>query len=35
VLDVRRGGQYNIREDKEIGKWISEHPKLFETEAAA
>jgi MoxR-like ATPase len=36
VMDVRRG-QYDIRADKEIGKWISEHAKLFETsmEAAA
>jgi hypothetical protein len=30
VMDVRRG-KYDIRADKEIGKWISEHSKLFET----
>lgn len=34
VMDVRRGG-YNIRKDEHIGKWISEHQKLFETEMAA
>jgi MoxR-like ATPase len=34
VMDVRRGG-YDIRADKEIGKWIQEHQKLFETGAAA
>lgn len=34
VMDVRRG-HYDIRADKEIGKWITEHQKLFETEAAA
>ena len=30
VMDVRRGG-YDIRADKEIGKWVQEHMKLFET----
>lgn len=35
VMDVRRGGNYNIREDKDIGKWIQEHHKLFEMEVAA
>jgi len=34
VMDVRRGG-YDIRTDKEIGKWIGEHSKLFETGVAA
>jgi len=34
VMDVRRGG-YDIRADKEIGKWVGEHQKLFETGAAA
>jgi hypothetical protein len=34
VMDVRRG-QYDIRTDKEIGKWIAEHSKLFEMEVAA
>jgi hypothetical protein len=35
VLDVRRGGHYDIRSDKEIGRWISEHSKLFDMEEAA
>ena len=35
VQDVRRGGQYDIRKDENIGKWISEHSKLFEMEMAA
>jgi dynein-related subfamily AAA family protein len=35
VSDVRRGGQYDIRADKEIGKWIGEHSQLFATEMAA
>ncbi len=35
VLDVRRGGNYDIRADKAIGKWIAEHPKLFETGVGA
>jgi hypothetical protein len=35
ILDVRHGNQYDIRKDKEIGRWISEHMKLFESEAAA
>jgi hypothetical protein len=35
VMDVRRGNNYDIRKDKEIGKWIGEHPQLFETEMAA
>ncbi len=35
VMDVRRGGNYDIRADKDIGKWIQEHHKLFETEMAA
>ena len=34
VMDVRRGG-YNIRKDEAIGKWIGEHQKLFDMEAAA
>lgn len=34
VMDTRRGG-YDIRSDKEIGKWILEHEKLFQTEMAA
>ena len=34
VMDVRRGG-YDIRADKEIGKWIGEHAKLFETGVGA
>jgi hypothetical protein len=34
VMDVRRGG-YDIRGDKEIGKWIGEHQKLFATGVAA
>jgi len=34
VLDVRRGG-YDIRKDEAIGKWISEHAKLFETGVTA
>ena len=35
VSDVRRDGHYDIRKDAEIGKWISEHAKLFEMEVAA
>jgi AAA domain (dynein-related subfamily) len=35
VMDVRRGGHYDIRKDESIGKWISEHAKLFEVEVAA
>src|ERR1700735_3253440 len=35
VMDVRRGGDYDIRRDKEIGKWIGEHSKFFEMEVAA
>jgi AAA domain (dynein-related subfamily) len=35
VFDVRRGGHYDIKADKEIGKWISEHASLFQTEVAA
>jgi hypothetical protein len=35
VMDVRRGGHYDIRGDKEIGKWIGEHHKLFDMEMAA
>jgi hypothetical protein len=35
VLDVRRGGHYDIRSDKEIGKWIGEHAQLFQIEEAA
>jgi hypothetical protein len=35
VMDVRRDGHYDIRKDKEIGRWITEHSKLFETEEAA
>jgi hypothetical protein len=34
VMDVRRG-HYDIRADKEIGKWIGEHSKLFEMGVAA
>jgi hypothetical protein len=34
VMDVRRGG-YDIRADKEIGKWIQDHQKLFETGVGA
>lgn len=30
VMDVRRGGQYDIHKDEHIGKWIDEHTKLFE-----
>ena len=35
VMDVRRGGHYDIRKDKEIGKWIGEHSKLFDLGMAA
>lgn len=35
VMDVRRGQHYDIRADKEIGKWVSEHSKLFQMEMAA
>jgi MoxR-like ATPase len=35
VTDVRRGGHYDIRKDAEIGKWITEHQKLFEMGMAA
>ena len=35
VMDVRRGGHYDIRKDEVIGKWISEHFKLFESGVAA
>jgi len=35
VMDVRRGGNYDIRNDKDIAKWIGEHSKLFEMEMAA
>ena len=35
VMDVRRGGHYDIRADKAIGKWVGENSKLFEMEAAA
>ena len=35
VMDVRRGGEYDIRQDKEIAKWIGEHSKFFEMEVAA
>ena len=34
ILDVRRGG-YDIRADKEIGKWIAENDKLFATGVTA
>jgi hypothetical protein len=34
VMDVRRG-RYDIRADKEVGKWIGEHQKLFQTEMGA
>jgi hypothetical protein len=34
VMDVRRGGNYDIRKDKDIARWIGEHSKLFETEMA-
>jgi len=34
VLDVRRCG-YDIRSDKQIGKWIQEHSTLFQTGVAA
>lgn len=34
VMDVRRGN-YDIGADKEIGKWIGEHSKLFEVGVAA
>jgi AAA domain (dynein-related subfamily) len=33
VLDVRRGGHYDIRKAKDISKWIAEHSKLSEIEA--
>jgi len=35
VMDVRRDGHYDIRKDKEIGKWITEHSNLFATEVTA
>jgi hypothetical protein len=35
VMDVRRGGQYDIRKDDHIRKWIGEHPKLFAVDEAA
>ena len=35
VMDVRRGGHYDIRKDEAIGKWIGEHSRLFETGMAA
>ncbi len=35
VMDVRRGGHYDIRKDDAIGRWISDHSKLFETGMAA
>ena len=35
AMDVRRGGHYDIRADKAIGKWVGENSKLFEMEAAA
>jgi hypothetical protein len=35
VTDIRRGGDYDIRKDKEVAKGIGEHSKLFETEVAA
>ena len=35
ILDVRRGGHYDIRKDEHIGKWISEHGNLFEAAVAA
>lgn len=35
ILDVRRGGNYNIRTDETIGKWIGENNKLFEQGVAA
>jgi hypothetical protein len=34
VMDVRRG-DYDIRSDKEIAKWISDHSQLFNLEEAA
>jgi hypothetical protein len=34
VLDVRRGG-YDIRKDEQVGKWIHDHQKLFETGVGA
>ena len=34
ITDVRRGGHYEIRKDKDIGDWITANRKLFETEAA-
>jgi AAA domain (dynein-related subfamily) len=34
IMDIRRG-HYDIRKDEAIGKWISEHSKLFETGMAA
>jgi hypothetical protein len=35
VMDVRRGGMYDIRKDEEIGNWIAAHDKLFQREIAA
>lgn len=35
ITDIRRGDQYNIRKDTDVGAWIGENRKLFETEAAA
>lgn len=34
IMDIRRGN-YDIRKDEQVGKWISEHSKLFETGIAA
>ena len=35
ITDIRRGNYYDIRKDEAVGKWISEHTKLFETGMAA
>jgi hypothetical protein len=35
IMDIRRGGHYDIRKDEAVGRWISEHSKLFETGMAA
>ena len=35
ITDIWRGDQYNIRKDADVGEWIGENRKLFETEVAA
>jgi MoxR-like ATPase len=34
ILDIRRGN-YDIRKDEQVGKWIKEHSQLFESGLAA